>query len=92
MSEKVNLANAIVDRMLHPESEFRKKPEDWKPLLENICKQGVDAASAAREDPEALGIAAAAMRLCAVGRLNTPSEVVELLLKAVNRAEEVSKL
>jgi hypothetical protein len=93
MSEKVNLANAIVDAMLHPDSRFNEDPlKNWRSSLTAVSERVISAASVTRGDPDALGITAAATRLAAKGNLANIDDLAKALLEAVNKVEEISKL
>jgi hypothetical protein len=91
MSERVKLAEALVERMLHPLSPLWDEPLTWRNELERVTKQGIGAAMASRDHPDALGITAAAMRLCGTAGINAASDVVTALRESVDQIERISK-
>lgn len=90
MSERGKLAHALVDALLHPNSECRETGfEKWRDNLDALTKRGVGAAATIRGETEAMAFLAAAQRLDSAGNLNKVAEVTEALIASVNRIEKV---
>jgi hypothetical protein len=90
MSERGKLAHALVDALLHPDSECVNTGfKDWKGNLEAAAKRGVGAAATIRGETEAMAFLAAAQRLDSAGNLNKVTEITEALIASVNRIEKV---